>query len=86
MGPISTRFMHPHSPLCLRPSRRPPHSCTQSAVSSVNEAMIKKTFAAWEPILNVVIPSSRFNGVSPGPQQVQPKEIEDRMFCPNRAF
>lgn len=43
----------------------------QAAVSGVNEMMIKKTFTQWEPILNVVIPSSRFNGVSPGPRQVR---------------
>ncbi|CAM9600875.1 unnamed protein product [Ascophyllum nodosum] len=42
----------------------------QSRVSGVNEAFIRQTFAPWEPVLEVVIPVSKFNGVSPGHRQL----------------
>lgn len=32
--------------------------------------MIRKCFTKWEPVVDIVIPSSRFNGVSPGPRQL----------------
>ncbi|CAM9238434.1 unnamed protein product, partial [Laminaria digitata] len=39
-------------------------------VSGVNEEMIRKTFTQWEPIVDVVIPAGRFNGMSSGPRQL----------------
>lgn len=45
-------------------------ACVQGHVSGVNEAMIRKTFTQWEPLVDVVIPATRYNGVSPGPRQV----------------
>lgn len=39
-------------------------------MSAVNEVMIRKCFTKWEPVVDVVIPASRFNGVSPGPRQL----------------
>eukprot|EP00903_Cladosiphon_okamuranus_P008716 g8349.t1 len=42
----------------------------QSRVSAVNEVMIRKCFAKWDPVVDIVIPASRFNGVSPGPRQL----------------
>lgn len=39
-------------------------------MSAVNEVMIRKCFTKWEPVVDIVIPSSRFNGVSPGPRQL----------------
>lgn len=48
----------------------PSYQISQSRVSAVNEMMIRKCFAKWEPVVEVVIPASRFNGVSPGPRQL----------------
>ncbi|CAM9355189.1 unnamed protein product, partial [Scytosiphon promiscuus] len=42
----------------------------QSRVSSVNEVMIRKCFTKWEPLVDIVIPPTRFNGVSPNPRQL----------------
>lgn len=36
----------------------------------MNEVMIRKCFTKWEPVVDIVIPASRFNGVSPGPRQL----------------
>ena len=51
---------------CRPPAKTKP----QSRVSAVNEVMIRKCFTKWEPVVDVVIPASRFNGVSPGPRQL----------------
>ena len=32
--------------------------------------MIRKCFTKWEPVVDIVIPASRYNGVSPGPRQL----------------
>ncbi|CAM9482890.1 unnamed protein product, partial [Ectocarpus sp. 8 AP-2014] len=42
----------------------------QGHVSAVNEVMIRKCFTKWEPVVDIVIPASRFNGASPGPRQL----------------
>lgn len=56
----------------MPPPRPPPdaNSTPQGHVSAVNEVMIRKCFTKWEPLVDIVIPVSRFNGVSPGPRQL----------------
>ena len=47
----------------------------------MNEEMIRKTFTQWEPIVDVVIPAGRFNGMSSGPRQVRRMGLGDPARC-----